>query len=440
MPTTILLVDDSDEVVRSLSRNFERMGYACLVANNPAEANELFLNNSVQLVILDVRLGEENGLDLLAQLLSLRKNVPVVMLTAFAAIEDAVRSIKLGAFDYIQKPIRFEKLLDIVQKALHNRRTTATTPGDEIHEHTQPVVVDPRMAALYKQAKKIAATDLPILIYGESGTGKELIADFIHSSSRRASQPFLKINCAAFPESLLDNELFGHDPGAFTDAKGLFRGVFERADHSSLFLDELADMPAAIQAKILRVIQNKEIHRIGGKETIRVDVRFIAASNRDLDLLVKEKKFREDLFYRLNAAVLRVPPLQERTDEIPALVRTFLQEFAAENSSPPQTVDAATIRSLAAYEWPGNVRELKNAVFYAASVSEKRVLQPEDLPPHIRSDQEPPRKLRTREMMERTLIIEAITDARGNKTKAAETLGMSRTTLYNKMVKYGIQE
>lgn len=437
----ILVVDDITTLCKSLTRNFTQYGYTCFTAQNSRAALDIFLNNEIDLVLLDVRLGEENGIELLQQLLDLNSNLPVIMITAFATVEAAVRSIKVGAFDYIQKPINFKKLLKIVENALQllDLRVENERLKNRLHELGAPIISNnPDMLKLGRKAKKLAPTELPILIYGESGTGKELIADFIHSNSKRSSNEILKINCSAFPESLLDNELFGHERGAYTGANAIYKGVFERAHRCTLFFDEIGDMPLSIQAKILRTIQNCEIRRLGGKEKISVDIRFLAATNKDLESLIYEKRFREDLFYRLNAATLYLPPLRERRDDIPPLVDYFLREFSRGNGGNVKVPDQRVLARLLEYDWPGNIRELKNTVNYAATVSTEERITLDDLPPHFLHGSGSASSTNVRQRVERELILSMLRKTNNNKTKAAQLLNMSRKTLYNKMSMYEI--
>jgi DNA-binding NtrC family response regulator len=297
------------------------------------------------------------------------------------------------------------------------------------------------MIALSRQVERLASTDLPVLICGESGTGKEVFADRLHAASSRSARPMVKINCVAFPESLLDNELFGHEKGAYTGADSTFKGLFERADGSSLFLDEIGDMPFAIQAKLLRALQNSEIRRLGGNATVKVDVRFVAATNKDLCGLIAEGRFREDLYYRLNAAVLSVPPLRERTEAIPLLIAHFLSEGSRGGGASPgggKEFSPEAMARLLEYGWPGNVRELKNVVGYAAAMSSSDRIGVEDLPMpflhHARGSSEGG----VRQEMEREMIVKILQSTKYNRSRAAEILNMSRKTLYSKMERYGL--
>jgi DNA-binding NtrC family response regulator len=438
----ILIVDDNIKLCNSLSRNFTQYEYTCSAAHDTSSALRIYLDEEIDLVLLDVRLGGENGLDLLQQLKELNHNLPVIMITAFATVEAAVQSIKFGAFDYIQKPINFKKLLKNVENAL--QLLVLKKENDRLkhrlHELSTPIISNnPEMLKLRRKAQKLAPTELPILIYGESGTGKELIADYIHSNSSRSSNEIVKINCSAFPESLLDNELFGHEKGAYTGADSTYKGVFERAHRCTLFLDEIGDMPLSIQAKILRTIQNGEIRRLGGKEKISVDIRFLAATNKELESLIHKHNFRSDLFYRLNAATLYLPPLRERKDDIPPLVDYFLQQFVRTNGSKPVVLDERVLTHILEYDWPGNIRELKNTINYAATVSTDDRITLDDLPPRFVSNTTGrSSSANLRERVERELIISMLRKTNQNKTKAAQLLNMSRKTLYNKMTRYEI--
>jgi len=348
MKRTILIVDDNERLFRSLSENFQSEGFLTIWARNAREATGFMESGGVSTVLLDIIIGNENGVSILAELRKIDPLVPVIMITGFASVETAVQSLKLGAVDYVKKPLNFDELLSVVQRAIdvselerENRdlksRLRAFQPRLCVRSST--------MQDILEQVRKLSTTDLPVLIIGESGTGKELVADVIHSGSQRSSKPMLKVNCAAFPETLLDNELFGHEKGAYTGADSAFKGVFERADGSSLFLDEIGDMPLPLQSKILRTLQNREVRRIGGAATLSVDVRFIAATNSDVQDLIRAGKFREDLFYRLNTAVIKVPPLRERKEDLSDLVGLFTEEQA---TVAPKRISESVMRVLRA--------------------------------------------------------------------------------------------
>ena len=438
MGTGILVIDDKVKVCKSLAQNFEHLGYRTVIATSGKEALAAFSAGRIDVVLLDIMLGEESGIDLLKRLQAVDKTVPVIMITAFASVETAVLSLKLGAFDYVKKPLDFDELLMTVQKALEFSRLQEenTNLKSRLRELSATIVTsDPLMIALRNKMEKLAVTDLPILIGGESGTGKEVFADYIHAASARSAKPMVKVNCVALPESLLDNELFGHEKGAYTGADSAFKGLFETANGSSLFLDEIGDMPLGIQAKILRTLQNNEIRRLGGSATIKVDVRFIAATNKDLVDLTRKNLFREDLYYRLNAAVLAVPPLRERKRDIPLLVEHFLAERAVDRRKELAPEVAARFQ---AYDWPGNVRELKNVVNYATAMSPNERIEIEDLPVHFLGDGHAAEPADIRQEMERDLIVRTLQSTKYNRSRTADILNMSRKTLYSKMTKYGL--
>jgi len=441
MQKTILIIDDNAQLGEMLTQAFEQNGYAALYAENAAAAFSLMTQRQVHVVLLDIMLGEHDGIEVLKQLLILYSGIPVIMITGYSSVETAVQSLKLGAFDYIQKPLDFQHVLAIVENAIQQsgQRDEQADRGAAAGESAQRLVTqNAAMLAMCDKAKKFAGTMLPVLIIGENGTGKEVMADFIHLHSTRSDRAMLKINCAAFPENLLDNELFGHEKGAYTGADTIFKGIFERADGGTLFLDEIGDMPLTIQAKILRALQQREIRRIGGKEPITVDVRFLAATNKDLKKLIREGLFREDLFYRLNTALLHIPPLRERREDIPLLVEYILAQYARSNATQPKRISDAALLRLTNHAWPGNIRELNNVVNYAATVASNAVIEADDLPPDFLSGSEPPAAMNIREDVEKNLILKMLEQTDYNKKKTAEILDMSRRTLYRKLEKYGI--
>jgi DNA-binding NtrC family response regulator len=435
----ILIVDDNLEFSRSLGENLQELGFRSRNAQNGSVALAELAVGTVQLVLLDIVLGDDDGLDVLKRIRRAVPHVPVIMITGFASVATAVQAMKLGAVDYIQKPVNITVLSKLIDNAIS---TSAKRAENECRGDFPPKIItrNEAMLELLRKAERIAKTKLPVLICGENGTGKELIADFVHANSSRHSRPIVKINCSAFPESLLDNELFGHERGAYTGADSTFRGVFEKSDKGTLFLDEISDMHPSIQAKILRTLQNGEIRRIGGSETINIDVRFIAATNRDVQRMIAERTFREDLFYRMNAATLEIPPLRSRKEDIPLLVDYFL------NGQPDSTerqlrVSSEVINVLLSHSWSGNIRELKNSISYAASLAARDTIELDDLPPgiisHKISDKPFPPSATSIEDMERIMIGNTLRQCANNKKRAAETLNISRNTLYSKMRKYG---
>jgi len=440
MHEIILIIDDKVQFSRSLGENLQDLGYRFRSATCAAEAIAELKTGEISLVLLDIVLGEEDGLSVLQRIRAAHPRLPVIMITGYASISTAVSSMKLGALDYIQKPVNFTVLSKLIDNALG----AAAAPGSanrrgELAEAPRIVTGQEMMKTLVAKAKRIAETNLPVLLCGENGTGKEVFADFIHANSPRRSRPLIKINCASFPESLLDNELFGHEKGAYTGADAAFRGVFERADGGTLFLDEVADMLPAIQAKILRALQNNEVRRIGGDQTIKVDVRFITATNRNIAKLVAEHGFREDLFYRMNAATLEIPPLRDRKEDIPTLVDYFLDAHPGTHGL---RLSADAMNVLLSHHWPGNVRELKNTISYAASLAAGDIIETTDLPPGLlpagvgaagsRPSAAPLADV------ERLMIESMLRQCGNNKKRAAQALRISRNTLYSKLRKYGL--
>jgi DNA-binding NtrC family response regulator len=439
MQKTVLIIDDRERLCESLGASLSERGYRSISAYNGARALESLVKERVDVALLDIRLGDENGLGLLPKMLRQCPSLPVIVITGYGTLEIAVESIKLGAFDYLQKPVRIDKLLKVLENALKLSGLEEENRKLRSKAHGVPIIAESAtMKDMLARAARLASSDLPILIYGESGSGKELVASFIHENSGRASKPMQTVNCAAFPESLLDNELFGHERGAFTGATSVFRGVFERSQGTTLFLDEIGDMQISVQAKILRAIQNREIRRLGGGENIAIDLRFIAATNKNLDAEISTGNFRSDLLYRLNTATIIVPPLRDRKEDIIPLARHFLGEASAVGGRDSKRFDAETESILAANDWPGNIRELKSAVFYAATISVDRLILPSDLPAMVTKKGGTSDIGNIRESFEKSLIQRKLLEAGGNKKRAAENLSMSRATLYNKLHKYGL--
>ncbi len=437
----ILIVDDNVKLAKSLARNFEQLGHAVRSATDSRGALEILGNHPVGVVLLDIVLGAEDGLSVLKEIVRRFPGMPVIMITGFGSIESAVTSVKLGAFDYAQKPLDFNKVLKIVENAIRigELEQENSTLRNRIMELSGNIVTrNSEVLAVCEKARKLAATNISVLILGENGTGKELLASLIHNASTRASRKLVTVNSAAFPDSLLDNELFGHEKGAFTGAQSRFIGIFERARDTTLYLDEIGDMSLSSQAKILRVLQNQEIRRIGGSETIKVDVRLITSTNRDLDRLIREKRFRQDLYYRLNAAILKLPPLRERRDDIPLLVDHFLAQFSLENGKKVRFVSSEVMERLMEHAWPGNIRELRNTINYAATLTVTDRIHLEDLPACLQETRERPRGDSMLVEAEKRLILRTLRETGNNKRKAAMVLNISRKTLYNKLKKYEI--
>ena len=457
MTARVLIVED-DRVARELLEEILRRDG--LEVDAVADGDEAIrrVNDHHDLVISDVRLGDgPSGMDVLAAFQQHAKETPVIIITAFGDVTGAMAAIQRGAHDYVSKPFNIEELALTVNRALERRRLVEenkalksqideSTPdargGIQVGDRMYIVGRSPAMLEVYKMVARVAPSTSTVLVSGESGTGKELVARAIHTHSPRAKKPFVAVNCTALTESLLESELFGHDKGAFTGAVVQKKGLFEEADGGTLFLDEIGDVGPKMQAQLLRVLQEGRIRRVGGSEEIKVDVRLVAATNRDLDEEVKAKRFREDLYFRLNVVTIRVPPLRERPGDIPLLVSHFISKYApaTEASIAPSAIDA-----LKRHDWKGNVRELENAVERALALSKNGLILPSDLPPEILShagtapvapanliDDRP-----TIAELERRYIDLILRETGGNKKRAAEVLGIDRRTLYRTLDREG---
>ena len=448
----ILLVEDDETQAGILADYLAHKGYEVAKALSVSEAKKALAEDSFDLVLLDWRLPDEDGISFLARLKKERPLLQVIMLTAFATVERAVEAIKLGAYHYLTKPVNLEELILIIEKALKElrlkrevellRARLAELSGPELPDI---VAESPAMKEVLRLAAKVAQTDATVLILGESGTGKEVLANLIYELSGRKARPFLKLNCAAIPEGLLESELFGHERGAFTGADKAKPGLFELAHRGTLFLDEIGDLPLSLQAKLLRVLQDGTIRRVGGLKEIKVDVRIIAATNRDLEEMVKEGAFREDLFWRLNVFSLRIPPLRKRREDILPLARFFLKKFSAKHGKTITDFSREALEALLSYHFPGNVRELENIVERAVILAEDELITKEDLPPLLRGTEEPTSLLEHLPLpeavayLEKERIRKAMEEAGGVKTRAAELLGISERVLRYKLAKYGLE-
>jgi DNA-binding NtrC family response regulator len=386
--------------------------------------------------------------ELLKTVASRYPGIPVIVLTGHGTIEDAVAAMRSGAFDFLTKPVNLDHLSILVKRALETRELARKNRELEAEVDSQRrtssiIGKSPETKKYMDLIRKVAPTRASVLVTGESGVGKELVADAIHNLSPRRDGPLVKVHCAALAESLLESELFGHEKGAFTGASARKRGRFELADKGTLFLDEIGEINQNVQIKILRVLQERRFERVGGEETVEVDVRIVAATNRDLKEEIRKGSFREDLYYRLNVVNIRVPPLRERRDDIPLLAMSFLKEFAAENGKAIEGFDPKARQAIYAYPWPGNVRELRNSIESAVVMASNAHIGLDDLPPNVRSSGEE-RDVRvpvgsTLEEAEKILIRETLAAQGGNKSKTAETLGIGRKTLYQKIEEYGLE-
>ncbi|MBI5411373.1 MAG: sigma-54-dependent Fis family transcriptional regulator [Nitrospirae bacterium] len=454
-PEAKILVVDDDAVARDLlAEALRKEGYEVEAVAGGAEAIECGRQTRFDLVLTDMRMGAVDGIAVLRAFKQSSPDTGTVLLTAFGSMEGAIEAIKQGAYDYLAKPFKKEEIKLVVRRALeHNRLLRENTRfREQLRERTdqsQLVGSSPPMLDVYKLVARVATGKSTVLLEGESGTGKELIARAIYSNSPRRDRPFVPVNCAALPDQLLESELFGHEKGAFTGAVGFKPGLIETADGGTLFLDEIGDLGIALQVKLLRVIQEQEVRRVGGTVTAKVDVRIIAATNRDLTKLVKEGRFREDLFYRLNVVRILLPPLRERREDIPMLAHHFLQKFSG-GDKPIRGFVPETMTLLQRHQWPGNVRELENVIERAVSLSHGPLVLPEDLPDAVRTagasaeSEALPREtqekspLLTLEEMEKQYLLRVLREVGGNKVRAAKILGIDRRTLYRMAERFGL--
>jgi len=434
----VLIVDDEENIGRSLRLILERAGYTVSVCRSLGEFRAHADARRADAYLLDVRLPDGSGIELLGAL-----EAPAIMISGHASIADAVEATRAGAFDFLEKPLSRDRVLLALKNALaqaalrrENERLREMVGGGP-----QMIGSSAAFERAVEQARMAARSDARVLLIGESGTGKELLAAHIHQSSPFAAGPFVKVNCAAIPTELLESELFGHEKGAFTGAAALRRGKFELADGGTLFLDEVGDLHAGSQAKLLRVLQEGEFHRVGGEQPVRVSVRVVSATNRDLAALVAQGRFREDLFYRLSVVPIRVPALRERPGDIQALAEYFLADFCARNNFKPKTIDAAVYAVLEKYPWPGNARELRNAVERMAILTPGERLPVEAIPVEIRVPRESgPRSSvqQARDSAERDQILRALEESDWNVSAAARALGMERTNLHKRIRALGL--
>jgi DNA-binding NtrC family response regulator len=448
---SILIVEDEPKMRRLLELHLGEEGYTVQSAVDAEAGLQLLSRESIDLVVTDFKLPGMSGLEFLQA--AKRSNVllPVVIMTAYGTVESAVEAMKAGASDYVLKPFPLEELSMVIGKELdsHQLREENRSLREAVgqrYQYKNIVAQSGKMQSVLSLVERVAATNATVLLGGESGVGKDLIARAIHQHSQRATGPFVKINSTAIPETLLESELFGYERGAFSGAVSSKQGKFELADRGTLFLDEIGDVPGAIQVKLLRVLQDREFERLGGTRTLKVDVRMIAATNRDLRAALEEGTFREDLYYRLNVVPIDIPPLRDHKEDIPALVTFFLERFARESNKPVQAITPEALRLLLNFHWPGNVRELENIIQRAVALSTGATLDVAD----IHFDNQAPRRLEsgaaslpdgvTLEQWEEEAIREALRRANGNKSQAARTLGLSRNALRYRLSKMGVPD
>jgi len=443
-PATLLIADDDPGLRESLERTLTREGYRVVLASDGRAALERVQAGGVDLIVTDLKMPGLTGLELLRAAKAILPDVDVILLTAFGTVEEAVKAMKDGAYDFLTKPFRREQLIKLIDKALERRDLIEQNRAlkkqlEDLRAKGQMIGASPswrRMLTLVEQTADSSAT---ILIQGESGTGKELVARTIHERSARRNGPFVAVNCAALPETLLESELFGYEKGAFTGAAGRKEGRFELGDGGTLFLDEVGDLSLVTQPKILRVLQEGEFERLGGTRTLQVDVRIVAATNQDVAEMVKEKRFREDLYYRLNVITIRVPPLREHPEDIRVLAQHYLRVYSAKNGRKLEGFTGEAIDRLEAYAWPGNVRELENLVERSVVLARKDRIDAEDLPEEVAGVKHPPRDAILElvgtplEEIEQRLLDETLRITGGNKTQAAKLLGIDVRTVARKL-------
>jgi len=434
-----ILVADDDRAHRDMLRaNLEHAGFSVMEVTNGREAVTCVKSQHPDLVLMDMRMPEMDGLTAVKEIRKIDQAVPILIMTAYGTIENAVQTVKAGAYDYILKPLDMSALLKAIRTGL--KKPDDTERSENVQNGEEYIAESKVMQDLFSLAEKVAKSEASVLLTGESGTGKEVLANFIQSRSARANKPFVKVNCAALHDHLLESELFGHEKGAFTGAIAQRKGRFELADGGTIFLDEIGDMALETQAKILRALQQGTFERLGGTQTVKTDCRVISATNKDLADAVACGKFREDLYYRLSVVPMHIPPLRERREDIPALADFFMKKHSEKNRKHMARITPEAQSALVSYDWPGNVRELSNCIERAVILSLGDDLTVESLPAQLKKQENSSEGLNIRKLREKDLIISTLQRHGGNKTKAAEELGWSTHTLRNKMKDYNVKE
>ncbi len=439
----ILIVDDESVVRDSLGKWFEEEGYTVDTASSAREALLKLPRQRWDLAVVDIKMPGMDGLDLQRKIREIDPEISIVIMTGYASVETAVRALKEGAYDYITKPFDPDDLAHLIRKALEHRRmkeeNTRLRQSLEVAQAVDLVGRSPAMQKVTDMIRTVAPNDTTVLVTGESGTGKELVARSIHNLSPRRFMPMVVIHCGALTETLLESELFGHEKGAFTGAQYRKKGMFEVAEGGTVFLDEISDISLKTQTDLLRVLQEKEVTRVGGTQAVKVDFRVVAATNKDLEGLVKEGTFRPDLFYRLNVFGIRIPALRERREDIPHLVDHFIRKYAQVMNKRFTSISKPALELLMNYDWPGNVRELENAVERAMVIGREPEIQAPDFPLQL-GPVEQPSPGETLEDVERSHILKTLEECHWNQSRAARVLKIDRVTLYNKIKKYGFKK
>jgi DNA-binding NtrC family response regulator len=448
MNKTILIIDDEKRAREGLAKILEKNNYSILLAKDGEEGIKLVKEKNVDLVLTDIVMPKVDGMEVLRITKEVRPETSVILVTAFGTIEKAVESMKQGADDFILKPINIEQLKIIIQKALQKSDLILENAylKEQLQEKFDPgniIGSSQKMRAIFRFIKQVAPTRATVLITGESGTGKELIAKAIHYSSPRKNKPFIKLSCSSLSEGVLESELFGHEKGSFTGAISQHKGRFEIADDGTLFLDEIGDISPRIQVKLLRFLQEREFERVGGTETIKVDVRLLAATNVNLKEAVEQKKFREDLYFRLNVVSIEIPPLRERKEDISLLIDYFIKKYSRENGKYVHGISNKALMLLKKYDWKGNVRELENCIENAVVMATTSEILPRNLPSHIANQSDEFDEISVKVgtplyEVEKKIILRTLEKVNGNKTKAAELLGIGVRTVHSKLKEYKV--
>ena len=451
MTARVLLVDDDRALCESLALGLSKRGYVVTALTSANEALVMLESESVDVVVTDLQMREVGGIELCTRIVARRGDLPVIVLTAFGSLESAVLAIRAGAYDFMSKPVEIDVLAIAIDRAASHKRLR-----DEVKQLRSEALKTPRfeelvgqsaaMRVVYDLVDRVADSDASVLITGESGTGKEVVARALHRHGRRREHPFVAINCAAMPESLLESELFGHVKGAFTDARAAHAGLFVQAHGGTLFLDEIGDMPLALQPKLLRALQERRVRPIGGGAEIAIDVRVVTATNRDLESAIEERRFREDLYFRVNVIRIELPPLRARTGDILVLAQHFLQQLADRARKSVTGIAPEAAAKLLGYTWPGNVRELQNCIEHAVALTRFEEIAVSDLPERVRAPRsahvlvasDDPSELVSLEEIERRYVARVIETTAGNKTAAARILGIERKRLYRMLQRLGI--
>jgi len=441
---TILIVDDEESIVETLTGIFEDDGYEVVSAPTGEKALEYFNDLSPEIVLLDVWMPGMDGIETLKMIREINSDVSIIMISGHSNIDTAVQAIKFGAYDFLEKPLSLEKVLLLTGRALESQRLRKENIElkTSLSQNNEIIGNNPKIQSIREEISRASASQSKIIIYGDSGSGKELVARALHDESSRKNNSFIEVNCAAIPNELIESELFGHEKGSFTGAFERKKGKFELADDGTLFLDEIGDMSLTAQAKVLRVIETQEFIRVGGSKNIKVDVRIIAATNKDLQKEIEDNKFREDLYFRLNVIPIRVPPLKDRSDDIPLLVDFFLNNFAVQYGQKIKKINKATLQALMDYDWPGNVRELKNTVERFVIMSSSDNIDMKELYP-VREEKTSFYNCKTlreaRTLFESSFILKKLQSNRWNVTKTAEELEIERSNLHRKIKSLGIE-